>query len=169
MTRVAAIVGMADGRVIGVDNSLPWHVPADLKRFKDLTGGHTVLMGRKTYESLPEKFRPLPNRQNVVVSRTTGVKNYPDDVEVVKDPLVYIEQVKSGEIPIAGDILWVIGGQKIYEITLPLCDELYLTRIQGEYEGDAFFPAFESEFQTLAIDEHEGYSFEHLSRAGTVS
>jgi dihydrofolate reductase len=164
MTMIAAIVGMAKDRVIGVDNSLPWHVPADMKRFKELTSGHTVLMGRKTYDSLPEKFRPLPKRKNVVVSRTTTASDYPEGVEVVSDPLQYIEEVKSGERAIEGDILWVIGGQKIYEITLSLCDELHLTRIEGSFEGDAFFPAFESDFQALAIEEYEGYSFEHLKR-----
>lgn len=164
MVRVKAIVGIAENRVIGLDNKLPWHIPADLKRFKELTMGCTVLMGRKTFDSLPEKFRPLPGRVNVVVSRTKTSADFPSEVQVVADPVFYITAVKQGEVEIAGDILWIIGGQKIYEILLPFCDELFLTHIHGRYSGDAFFPPYESDFETLAIEEGDGYSFEQLGR-----
>lgn len=167
MVRVNAIVGIADNRVIGLDNKLPWHLPADLKRFKELTMGCTVLMGRKTFESLPEKFRPLPGRVNVVVSRTKTSADFPSEVQVVADPEAYISAVKQGEIEVAGDILWVIGGQKIYELLLPFCDGLFLTRIHSSHPGDAFFPPYESDFEVLAIEEGEGYSFQQLGRVTT--
>lgn len=165
MIRVKAIVGMASNRVIGIKNQLPWHIPADLARFKSLTTGHTVVMGRKTYESLPERVRPLPDRFNVVISRNWSASDVPDGVLVVDEPEAWVQAVKSGEVPIQGDTLWVLGGEKIYKILLPLCDELHLTRVHQSYTGDAFFPEFENDFRRLAVEGGDGYSFEHFVRS----
>ena len=170
--KVIAIVAMDENRVIGVNNTIPWHYSEDMKRFAALTTGHTVLMGRKTYESLPEKFRPLPKRKNVVSTRSPEARDQivgiTPEVEVVGDPVKYIQQVResadsSGEAP---EQLWVIGGEQIYRITLPYCDELFLTRVHSKHEGDAFFPAFENGFELINSDNRGEFSFEQYRRKG---
>lgn len=127
-----AIAAMARNRVIGAEGKIPWHLPEDLKFFKRTTLGHVILMGRKTYESLG---RPLPGRENWVVSRTgdfAGVKVFRDLSEITP--------------PADGRELFVIGGAQIYAALLPQCDELYLTRVDQTVGGDAYFPRFEDDF-----------------------
>ncbi len=130
---------MSLNRVIGRDNKIPWHLPEDFRWFKQCTTGQVILMGRKTFESLG---KPLPNRTNVVVSRSAEIPN----VEVVRDlesfdPSVYGERQ-----------VWVIGGSEIYAQLLPKCSDLYLTVVQREVEGDAFFPEFESMFEFVKVE-----------------
>lgn len=129
---------MSLNRVIGRDNKIPWHLPEDFRWFKQCTTGQVVLMGRKTFESLG---KPLPNRTNVVVSRSAEIPG----VEVVRDlanfdPSAYAPRE-----------VWVIGGSEIYAQLLPLCSDLYLTVVQREVEGDAFFPEFESAFEFVGV------------------
>ncbi|MDQ3742188.1 MAG: dihydrofolate reductase [Actinomycetota bacterium] len=114
---VAIVVAHSRNRVIGRDGGLPWHLPTDLKRFKELTTGATVVMGRKTYESIPERFRPLPGRRNVVVSRS-GLR---------------LEEALT-------DACFVIGGGEVYAQALPHADRVYATEIDADVDGDAFFP-----------------------------
>ncbi len=121
---VAIVVAHSRNRVIGRAGGLPWHLPTDLRRFRELTSGGTVVMGRRTYESIPERFRPLPNRRNVVVSR-----NGCDAPEVCR----------SVEEALAGDC-FVIGGGEVYAQALPHTDRVYATEIDADVEGDAFFP-----------------------------
>lgn len=131
MSILSLIAAMANHRIIGRDNTLPWHLPEDLKHFKATTLGKPVIMGRKTWESLG---RPLPGRRNIVVSRNPG----------------YVaeggELVSSLEAAIAAtaDIeeVFVIGGADLYRQALPLAQRLYLTEIAGDYAGDACFPEF---------------------------
>jgi dihydrofolate reductase len=131
LTLIAAI---ARNGVIGIDNRLPWRLPADLKRFKALTLGHTVIMGRKTWESLPENFRPLPGRHNVVVTRDPAYQT--GDATVV-DSL-------PAAIAAAGDSpAFVIGGAELYKAALPLADHLQLTEIDATFAGDTWFPAID--------------------------
>lgn len=137
-----AIAAMAPNRVIGRDGTLPWRLPEDLKWFRRLTLGHPVLMGRRTWESLP---KPLPGRRNLVLSRSWAadgrvlegaeVLASPDDLAVLDPP--------------AGAVVWVIGGAEIYRAVLPRCDELYLSLLRDPHEGDVRFPPFEEGF-TLA-------------------
>jgi dihydrofolate reductase len=135
---VAIIVAMAEGQVIGVDNRLPWHLPADLKYFKATTLGKPIVMGRKTYESIG---RPLPGRRNIVVSSNkdyaiegvTVVHSIESALAVARD-----EALKSGM-----DEVMVIGGAQLYRDCLPLVDRLYVTRIHAEIDGDATFPALD--------------------------
>lgn len=129
LTLIAAV---ARNGVIGRDNCLPWHLPADLKHFKALTTGHAVIMGRKTWESLPEKFRPLPGRQNIVVTRNAG---YAATGATVANSLA--DAVAAAN----GSEAFVIGGAELYQAALPLADRLELTEISRDYEGDTFFPA----------------------------
>ncbi len=130
---------MDEARVIGGDGTLLWHYPEDLKRFSELTRGGVVLMGRTTYESLPPKFKPLPGRRNVVVSRTLTEAPAPG-VSIFSSIPEALESLSQEGVP----EVWIIGGAQIYQATSELWDELYLTRVPGTHTGDVFFPPFES-------------------------
>lgn len=132
---ITLIAAVARNGVIGKDNTLPWHLPEDLKHFKQLTTGHTVIMGRKTWESLPERFRPLPGRLNVVVTRNAG---YVAPGATVAASLEAAQKVGAGGTP-----LFVIGGAELYAHALPLAQRLELTEIDAEVAGDARFPEFD--------------------------
>jgi dihydrofolate reductase len=132
-----AIAALADNLVIGAAGKIPWRLPEDLKFFKTQTTGHTVLMGRKTWDSLG---RPLPNRRNLILSRSlaAGVDTLPGAIVVPT-----LDAVDT--LPPAGDV-WVIGGAEIYALALPRCTELYLTHVPGNPDGDAFFPPYKDLF-----------------------
>jgi dihydrofolate reductase len=132
--KLIAIVAMAANRVIGREGRLPWHFPEDLKFFKRTTLGHPILMGRATYESIG---RPLPGRQNIVLSRTMGPTA---GITVIQN----ISELRQA-CPTA-ETLFVIGGARVFADLLPHCDGLYLTAIQGDYEGDVLLPPFEHLF-----------------------
>lgn len=157
--KIIAIAAMDEGRVIGIKNRLPWHIPEDAQRFMTLTKGHTVLMGRKTYESLPPKYKPLPHRRNVVATREPSKFSVPQDVEVCASPVRFVEDCLSGKIQLSTGILWIVGGEEIYRLTLPFWHELYLTVVHSRNDGDAFFPEFEGQFELCESDEREGYSY----------
>ena len=131
-----AIVAMTRDRVIGKNNKIPWRLPGEQKWFKEVTMGHPILMGRKTFESIG---RPLPGRRNLVVTRTgifAGVDLIHDLNEF--DPTLY--EVDGREI-------FVIGGAEIYKALLDRCDTIYATIVKEDYPGDAYFPEFESRFE----------------------
>jgi dihydrofolate reductase len=130
--RVALIAAVARNGVIGAGNSLPWQLPEDLRHFRTLTSGHTVIMGRKTWESIG---KPLPNRQNIVVSRQAGLLI--DGASVAHS----LEEALS--LAVRQDPVFVIGGEALYRSALPLAAVLYLTEIERDFPGDARFPAFE--------------------------
>ena len=130
-TALTLIAAVARNGVIGQDNRLPWHLPADLKHFKALTTGHAVIMGRKTWESLPEKFRPLPGRQNIVVTRNAGY---------AAEGAVVVGSLPAALAAAAGDEAFVIGGAELYQAALPLAARLQLTEIDADYAGDTWFP-----------------------------
>jgi len=129
VSKLSIIVAISSNRVIGVNNTLPWHISEDLKHFKSLTTGHTIIMGRKTYESIG---RPLPNRRNIVISRNTEASY--EGAEVVHS----IEDAFS--ICKNDNEVFVIGGSNIYEQALSLVDYIYITEIKKSFSGDAFFP-----------------------------
>ena len=126
---IALVVAYSSNRVIGRDGGLPWHLPADLRRFKELTSGGTVVMGRRTWESIPERFRPLPGRRNVVVSR-----NGCDAPEVFRS--------LDEALDAAGDC-FVIGGGEVYAQALARAQRVHATEIDADVEGDALFPALD--------------------------
>jgi len=131
-----AIVAVADDGVIGRGGDLPWRLSADLKWFKKITLGHTILMGRKTWESLPGA---LPGRQNWVLSRTAEPQ---EGMSVFRS----IDEVKQALIPT--QTLFIIGGGEIYSMILPLCHELYISEVRQKVpDGDAFFPKFKDQFR----------------------
>ncbi len=133
LTLIAAV---ARNGVIGKDNRLPWHLPADLKHFKELTTGHAVIMGRKTWESLPAKFRPLPGRGNIVVTRNGAFR---------AEGAIVCTSLADAIAAASGDEAFVIGGAELYKAALPLADRLQLTEIDAEYEGDTWFPAIDGD------------------------
>ncbi len=137
--RVSIIAAVASNRVIGKDNSLIWHLPDDMRFFKEMTQGHCVITGRKNYESIPARFRPLPNRTNIVVTRQ---ENYEAPGAIVAgslDEALEIARAK-GETEV-----FIIGGGQLYHETLQrgLADQLYLTELHAAFEGDTFFPVFD--------------------------
>ncbi len=143
--RLSIIVAMDNNQLIGKDNALPWHLPADLGYFKKTTTGKTVLMGRKTYESIG---RPLPNRRNVIISRNENF--LAEGCEVVGSIDQALELAKGDEE------VMVMGGASFYEQMLPNVDRLYITQIEGEYEGDAHFPDFDyADFSESFRESHQ--------------
>jgi dihydrofolate reductase len=159
--KIAAIVAMNEARVIGRDGQLPWHIPEDLKRFKKLTMGSPVIMGRKTYESLPAVARPLPGRLNIIITRNSDFKA-PDGVVIVDSPAGAIEAAKVAGSPTG--MAWIIGGAEIYKAVMPFIDEIALTKVPGRDQGDAYFPEFEESFDLLQNEPGVGCSFLLYSR-----
>jgi dihydrofolate reductase len=150
LTLIAAV---ARNGVIGIDNQLPWHLPADLRHFKALTLGHTVIMGRKTWESLPAKFRPLPGRRNIVVTRDGS---YRTEGATVVTSLTADSTVDCGEA-------FVIGGAEIYATALPLANKLELTEIDAAFEGDTWFPVIDPDHwqETTRETHHDEAGFDY--------
>lgn len=166
MPKICAIVAMDEGRVIGINNQLPWKLPEDLKRFSALTTGHTVLMGRKTYQSLPSSFRPLPKRRNVVLSRGNRHQfGIPKEVDVYTSPEEFLRDCRAGTFAVPSGVVWVIGGAEVYKQTMPFWDEVFVTRIKGTHKGDAFFPEFEGQFALQEAEESERCTFQRYVRS----
>lgn len=153
------IVAQANGRVIGASNDLPWYLPADLQRFKELTTGHVVIMGRKTYDSIVKRIgKPLPNRTNIVITRD----------EALDAPDVLVAHSPQDALTLAGDgEVFVIGGATIYEAMLPLADRIYLTQVKADIVGDAYFPELGAQWSEVSrephvADEHNEYDYDYV-------
>lgn len=149
---IALIAAVAQNDCIGKNGQLPWHIPEDLAHFKLLTTGKVVLMGRKTWESLPEKFRPLPNRLNIVITRQadfalpTGVERY--------------SNIQSALAAHTKEDVMIIGGAEMYRETIDLTDTLYITHVHENVEGDAFFPKIDSSiWKKTEVESHEKFDF----------
>ena len=159
MAQLNIIVAASANNVIGLDNNIPWRLPTDMKYFKYITFGSTVIMGRKCWDSIPNKFKPLPNRLNVVVTRNTSLNlDYPNtDVE---NDLEKTLRLYKGTF---GNPFFVIGGSEIYKVAFPLADKLYLTRLLDSVDGDVFLEGFNPDEWTLIeesdIMEENGYKF----------
>lgn len=158
---ITLIVAVADNGVIGRDNTLPWHLPDDLKRFKRLTLGKPIVMGRKTFDSIG---KPLPGRQNIVVTRDANYRR--DGVTVVNDVDAALRA--AGAVP----EIMVIGGAELFRTLLPRAGRLHLTRVHGNIEGDVMWPALDArewqvvERETHSTDERHAFAmtFEMLQR-----
>lgn len=134
---IALLVAVSKNNVIGKDNQLPWHYKKDLQYFKNTTLHHTVLMGRKTYDSILASLgKPLPKRRNVVASRT---KNTIEGAEVITDIQKFVEDFPKNEQ------LFIIGGKQIFDVTIDMADYLYITHIDKEYDGDTYFSDYNTE------------------------
>lgn len=145
MQKIAIVVAISENNGIGKDNQLLWHLPADLKHFKEITTGHAIIMGRKTFDSIG---KPLPNRRNIVVTRNKDLKI--ENVEVVNqlgDAISLCTDEKD---------VFIIGGAEIYKQALSLCNQIYLTRVHENFEADVFFP----EINASEWNETEKITFE---------
>ena len=144
MKPISIIVAIAQNSAIGKDNQLLWHIPADLKRFKQLTTGHTMVMGKRTFESLP--IRPLPNRRSVVITDVAG-----EEIEgctmaySIQDAIEKMDDEKEN---------FIIGGGSVYRQFLPIADHLYLTIVQKDFDADTFLEINLSEWETIEREDH---------------
>jgi len=170
--RIALIAALARNGVIGHDNQLLWHLPEDMAWFRTQTRGHAVVMGRKTWDSLPPRFRPLPGRRNVVVTRQAGWSSPGAEVAHTLDealalatapvtapaaaPSTTPEGASAPATP-APQRLFVIGGAELYALALPRADELWLTEIERDFQGDARFPDWPHDaFTEVRRERHQG-------------
>ncbi len=157
--KISLVVAMAEKRVIGRLNTLPWHIPEDLKQFKKITMGKPIVMGRKTFDSIG---RPLPGRTNIVISRDANwTSSGTRSVQTVDQAI----EIAASE---GTDEIMVIGGAQIYEIVMPRADRIYLTEVHAPVDGDAFFPAYsDKEWREVSREHHDGspdFSFIILDR-----
>ena len=156
---VTLVAAIARNGVIGADGGIPWHLPDDQRRFKELTIGHVLVMGRVTYESIG---RPLPGRTTVVVTRSAGWGSGDDGVLVA--PSVAEALALAATVD---EEVFVVGGTRVYEEALPFADRLELTWVDAEPEGDARFPAVDwAAWREVTREEHEGWSAVSYARAG---
>lgn len=153
------IVAIAKNNVIGKKNELPWYIPEDLKHFKKITDGKAVLMGSKTFESIINRLgKPLPNRTSIVISSNPEYK-VPEGVLLYNNLEKAIGDFKDKEI-------FIIGGASIYKQTIDKAEKLYVTEVDKEIEGDAFFPQIEiAKWDRTSVDRHEGFTFIEYGRA----
>jgi dihydrofolate reductase len=159
---ISLIAALTENRVIGKNNDLPWRLPDDMKFFMESTKGHHVIMGRKNYDSLPLKFKPLPHRTNIVVTRQKDfLAPGCSIVHSVADGLTIAEKNNEQEV-------FIIGGAEIYNQSLPIATRLYLTEIKTSLEGDTYFPTFDKQnWKELkrvahAADEKHAYAFDFV-------
>jgi dihydrofolate reductase len=136
--KVSLIVAVSRNGVIGLNNQLPWHLPGDLKYFKSVTMGKPLIMGRKTFESIG---RPLPGRTNIVVTRDS--QWHAEGVQVAQTLVQAMTLARLACAAAQVEEIMVIGGEQIYRLTLPVADRLYLTQVEAQVEGDAFFPTYD--------------------------
>lgn len=157
---LSIIVAKAKNNIIGKDNKLLWKLPADLQRFKELTTGHIIIMGRKTFESLG---RVLPNRKHIVFTQNPDFKVNDENVQVVHSMLEIQEYIESEEE------CFVIGGAMIYNLLMPYVNKMYITQIDKDFEGDAFFPRIdetkwkEVEREKGVKDENNNLDYEFIT------
>jgi dihydrofolate reductase len=155
---ISIVAAVAKNNVIGKADDLPWHIPEDLKRFKKLTTGKTVLMGRKTYDSIVKRLgKPLPDRKNIVITRQHDLK--------VPDGVVVLHHLKPALKHFAGDELVIIGGGEVFNQTFHLAGTLHITHVHSNAEGNVFFPEIkEGEWEKLDEEQKDGYSFATYKR-----
>ena len=150
---ISLIVAHDENRVIGYKNELPWHLPGDLKYFKEMTMGKPIVMGRKTFESIG---RPLPGRRNIVITRNADYKA--EGIEVVgslKDALTLVSDAEE---------IMIIGGAQIFEQVMPIADKLYITLINHTFKGDTYFPTYDEWKKTSCLEpvkSDEGFTFQY--------
>ena len=143
--RLSIVVAMDDNHLIGKDNGLPWHLPADLAFFKEITMGHSILMGRKTYDSIG---KPLPNRRNIVITRNSEIAiTGCEVVDSIEKALSITKDEKEVKI---------IGGANLFEQLLPDVSKLYITHVEGKFEGDTYFPYYdENDWLEVSRESHK--------------
>ncbi|OGH85416.1 MAG: hypothetical protein A2493_01695 [Candidatus Magasanikbacteria bacterium RIFOXYC12_FULL_33_11] len=149
---LSLIAAISENNCIGKDNALLWDIPEDMKHFKNVTFGHIVLMGRNTWESIPEKFRPLPNRKNIVITRDMNYE-VPEGVEIYSSIDEALERYKNENV-------FIIGGSSIYKQTIEKAEQLFITEVHKVVDGDVFFPEIDKNlFKEIEREKHEGFDF----------
>ncbi|MFR2534597.1 MAG: dihydrofolate reductase [Clostridia bacterium] len=157
---LSIIVAVANNQVIGKDNQLIWHLPEDLKRFKTLTTGHTIIMGRKTFESLG---RILPNRKHIILCNDAKLQIEDENVEILEDISMLKPYIDSQEEH------FIIGGATIYRLLMPYATKMYITHIHQEFEGDVYFPEIKQEEWKIVAkekglkNEKNPYDYEYVT------
>ena len=157
---LSIIVAVAKNNVIGKDNQLIWHLPEDLKRFKEITSGHTIIMGRKTFESLG---RVLPNRKHIILCNDMEMDIDNENVEILDDISKLDKYINSDEEN------FVIGGATIYKLLMPYVNKLYITKINQDFEGDVYFPEIkEAEWKEISKEkglknDENPYDYEYIT------
>ena len=164
MLEIIIIAAIADNNVIGNNNDIPWNIPEDLKRFKELTTGNPVIMGRNTFESILARIKkPLPNRKNYVLTRNLSYT--PEGVHIahtLQEALQHIRETRTTKA-------YIIGGKKVYEEALPLAQQLEITEVHQTPHGDTFFPDIShAHWKETTREQHEGYDFVTYKRNGTI-
>ena len=159
--RLTFVVAVSNNNVIGDQNKLPWYIPEDLKHFKQITSGKTVLMGKNTYNSIIKRLKkPLPGRKNIVVTRNKDFNPGFDDVVVYNDLDDALTKLHKE------DEVMVIGGGQIYNQLIDKADKLIITHVHQTIEGDVFFPSIEKDkWKLIAEEKHGGFSFAEYERA----
>jgi dihydrofolate reductase len=154
---ISIIAAMDENRLIGSNNDLPWHLPADLQRVKQLTTGHSIILGRKNYESIG---RPLPGRKNIVITRNPGFE---------APGCVVVNSIEAALEAAAGDDVFIFGGARIYEQMFDLAERMYLTKIHATFKGDTWFPEYDStdwqeiEHQDFNADQKNPYDYSFIT------
>jgi dihydrofolate reductase len=159
MYNISIIAAIGENHELGKDNQLPWRISGDLKRFKKITSGHTVIMGRKTFDSIQNK--PLPNRRNIIITRD---RNYnQENIEIVNSPDAALKKIDPSEE------VFIVGGAAIYELFLPVTNRLYLTVVHKSFEADVYFPKFlqtewkEIEHIDVTDDPQSGLDYSYIT------
>ena len=157
---ITIIAAASENNALGKDNDLVWHLPDDFKRFKELTSGNYILMGRKTYESFP---KPLPNRKHLIITRQ-------DNYQVPENCFVFdsIQSCFDEVLEFSDKDIWIIGGGEIYKQSMGIADRIELTRVHAEFEADTFFPEIGEEWKLVkeeyhTSDEKHKYDFTYLT------
>ena len=153
---ISIIVAYSENRVIGNQNRIPWRIPEDMKHFKESTTGCPVIMGRKTYDSFPNKFKPLPNRTNIIITRNPQ-PNF--------DSVVYTDSLETatGIANKIQDNSWIIGGAEIYNLALQkgVVDRIVASEVKGDYNGDCYFPDIGDKWERILVASFEQFNIVH--------
>lgn len=161
--KIIAIAAMSElNRSIGWLNRLPWHIEEDLRHFHSSTWGHTVVMGRNTYNSLPVNNRPLAGRNTIILTNNREKLLGNLDNVTVADSVDSAVKLHSSNYQ--DSILWVCGGETVYKQFLPLCSEVHLSKIPGHHQGDTFMPEFESQFDLYKTDQKSEFKIDYYRR-----
>lgn len=167
---ISLIAALTKNRVIGKDNGIPWSLPNDMKYFKNTTLNHVVIMGRKNWESIPEKYRPLPNRTNIIVTRNMSFGFVGTEVRINHSIEAAIEDAGRASVcdiryktthDTLKNEIFIIGGGEIYASTISMANKLYLTEINAEVEGDIFFPEVNMDEWVETSRVHNGVDEKH--------
>lgn len=171
--KIGMIYAKAQNNVIGKNGDLPWYLPEDLAHFKKITQGHPVIMGRKTWDSLPAKFKPLPGRQNIVVSRASS-----EELKAITQTGAWVcnslelALEKCRTMQTSPTEIWIIGGAQIYQQAQALCNAAEVTLIEQDFEGDAFAPVLDGQWLLQSEAKHQtqnGLNYRFLSYVRSAS